>query len=83
MDSRFTESVVEEAALDWLEGLGYAVLPGPEISPGGDALTSTLSQWERESYSQVVLERRLRQALQRLNPQVPADAERFLKERRL
>ncbi len=30
----FTESVVEEAALAWLEALGYAVLHGPEIAPG-------------------------------------------------
>ena len=31
--SRFIESVVEEAALAWLESLGYSVLHGPEISP--------------------------------------------------
>ena len=35
--SGFTESVVEDAALAWLEALGYRVLHGPEISPGGDA----------------------------------------------
>jgi type I restriction enzyme, R subunit len=28
-----TESVVEEAALAWLESLGYAVKHGPEITP--------------------------------------------------
>jgi type I restriction enzyme R subunit len=32
--SAFTESVVEEAALDWLAGLGYAVRHGPEIAAG-------------------------------------------------
>ena len=32
--SRFTESVVEEAALEWLEEPGYAVLPGPDIAAG-------------------------------------------------
>lgn len=31
----FTESVVEDAALAWLESLGYAVLRGPEIASGG------------------------------------------------
>jgi type I restriction enzyme R subunit len=62
-----TESVVEQAALAWLEGLGYTILSGPEIAPGQpDA--------ERDDYGQVILERRLRQALQRLNPAVPADA---------
>ncbi|MFH1968770.1 MAG: type I restriction endonuclease subunit R [Verrucomicrobiota bacterium] len=61
------ESVVEQAALAWLESLGYTIVSGPEIAPGEP-------QAEREDYGQVVLERRLRQALQRLNPQVPADA---------
>lgn len=30
----FTESVVEEAALDWLESLGWTVKQGAEIAPG-------------------------------------------------
>lgn len=30
----FTESIVEDAALAWLESLGYAVLHGLEIAPG-------------------------------------------------
>jgi type I restriction enzyme R subunit len=39
--TRFTESVVEDAALAWLEGLGYGVLYGPEIAfgePGAERL---------------------------------------------
>jgi type I restriction enzyme R subunit len=32
--SNFTESVVEDAALAWLEALGYAVLQGPDIAAG-------------------------------------------------
>jgi hypothetical protein len=36
--ANFTESVVEEAALAWLESLGYAVKHGPEIAPSGDPL---------------------------------------------
>lgn len=63
----FTESVVEQAALAWLESIGYLIASGPEIAPGETAA-------ERDDYGQVVLERRLRQALQRLNPQVPPDA---------
>jgi type I restriction enzyme R subunit len=62
------ESVIEQAALAWLEALGYTVLSGPDIAPGEPAA-------EREDYEQVVLESRLRQALQQLNPQVPADAQ--------
>lgn len=46
----FTESGVEQAALAWLESLGYTILSGPEIAPGE-------SQAERDDYRQVVLER--------------------------
>ncbi len=63
----FTESVIEQAALAWLESMGYLILAGLDIAPG--ELAS-----ERDNYGQVVLEYRLRQALARLNPQVPADA---------
>jgi type I restriction enzyme R subunit len=63
----FTESVVEDAALEWLQGLGYTVLAGPEIAPGEPAA-------ERDDYGQVFLAARLRDALARLNPRVPADA---------
>jgi len=65
--AHLTESEIESAALDWLKALGWETLFGPEIAPGEPAA-------ERVNYGQVVLERRLRQALQRLNPQVPPDA---------
>ncbi len=65
--NHFTESVVEQAALAWLEAQGYDVLSGPQIAPGEPAA-------ERDDYGQVILERRVRQALDRLNPQVPPDA---------
>ena len=32
------------------------------------------SQWERENYSEVILSKRLREALVRLNPSLPAEA---------
>ena len=56
-----TESVVEEAALDWLDGLGWSVARGPDIAP--DTVAA-----ERADYGQVILERRLRDALAQLNP---------------
>ena len=31
---QFTEPIVEEAALAWLETLGYVVLQGPDIAHG-------------------------------------------------
>lgn len=32
--SEFPESVVEQAALAWVEGLGYEILVGPAIAAG-------------------------------------------------
>ena len=63
----FSESEVEEVALKWLEGLGWSVKHGPDIAPGTpDA--------ERDSYDQVVLKRRLNDAVDRLNPDLPYPA---------
>ncbi len=59
-----TESTAGEAALAWLESLGYVVSIGPEIVPSGPSA-------ERDVYGQVALERRLRDALARLNPRAP------------
>jgi hypothetical protein len=46
--SQFTESVVEEVALAWLENLVCAIKHGPDISPGVDTLTLALSQKQRD-----------------------------------
>ena len=64
---RFTESVVENAALAWLESTGWQVAHGPDIAPDMPAA-------ERRDYGEVVLAQRLRDALARLNPQLPAEA---------
>lgn len=32
--AKFTESVVEDAALAWMESLGYIVKQGQDIAPG-------------------------------------------------
>ena len=61
------EAEVEQATLDWLEGLGWQVAHGPDIAP--DAPNA-----ERHDYGQVVLERRLRGAVAELNPALPASA---------
>jgi len=65
----FTETVVEDAALAWLEGLGYAVLHGPDIAAGEPA-------YERidPNFRDVILEGRLRQALAQLNSKLPPEA---------
>ena len=61
------ESVVEQAALAWLEGLDWHIAYGPNIAP--DTLGA-----EREDYGKVVLEQRLRNALAQLNSDLPAAA---------
>jgi len=63
----FFESIVEEAALGWFQDLGYTVLPGPQLAPGEPAA-------ERETFSDVLLVGRLRQAIRQLNPAIPEDA---------
>lgn len=65
----FTESVVESAALAWLEALGYQVLHGPDIAAGEPA-----SERSDPNYREVLLVRRLRQALVRLNSESPPEA---------
>ncbi len=35
--SGITETVVEEACLDWFRALGYATAHGPDIGPDGAA----------------------------------------------
>ena len=62
----FTESVVEQAALDWFRALGYDVIGGPDMPPGPHAL--------RESYADTMFPSVVRGALARLNPNLPAEA---------
>ncbi|MCE2694697.1 MAG: hypothetical protein LW645_10605 [Verrucomicrobiaceae bacterium] len=72
------ESIVEGAALEWFGELGYAVGHGPHLAPGEHAegtLTPALSQGERESYSEVVLVGRLREAIRWLNFSIPEEAQ--------
>jgi type I restriction enzyme, R subunit len=65
----FWESEVEEAALAWLAGLGYTELHGPEIALGEPA-----AERSDPGLRDVVLERRLRDAIARLNPALPGEA---------
>ncbi len=82
-----TESTAEDAALEWLESLGYSIAHGPDIAPAPlpvAAAEAAPSQRgftvaidgpaERSSYEEVVLPGRLKSALAKLNPKIPADA---------
>ena len=61
-----SESVVEQATLDWFRGLGYDVVGGPDMPPGPQSL--------RESYADTIFPSVVRGALDRLNPNLPTDA---------
>ena len=65
--TRFSESVVEDAALAWLESAGWRIAHGPDIAPDMPAA-------ERTDYGEVVLARRLRDGLARHNPELPSEA---------
>ena len=67
--TRLAESHVEEAALAWLQGLGFAILHGPEIAVGMPAAERT-----DPGFRDVILKGRLRDALARHNPELPSDA---------
>src|SRR5256885_2775771 len=69
MPARFTESDAEEAALGWLESLGYSIKHGPAIAFDVDGGERT-----DPGYRDTILQNRLNQALARLNPELPAAA---------
>ncbi len=67
MAVNLVENDVELAALNWFQGLGYAIGHGPHIAPSQPSA-------ERDSFSDVVLVERLRAALRRLNGAMPEEA---------
>jgi type I restriction enzyme R subunit len=62
-----TEDQLEQEALGWLAEVGYSHHYGPDIAPDGTAP-------ERADYRQVILPFRLREAIRRLNPDIPTAA---------
>ncbi|OUQ85786.1 DEAD/DEAH box helicase [Brevibacillus brevis] len=63
----FTEIDLEHATLEWFEELNYGKAYGPDISPEGEYP-------ERQYYHEVILKDRLRDALLRINKQLPLEA---------
>jgi type I restriction enzyme, R subunit len=63
-----TEDQIEQFAIARLSELGYAYQHGPGIAHDG-------KQPERESYEQVLQLGRLRAAVGRINPRIPAAAQ--------
>jgi type I restriction enzyme R subunit len=66
MKNSITENEIEEIALSYLQGLGYTYQLGTIISPDGE-------HPERQ-YNEVVLVTRLRDAIDKLNPNISQDA---------
>lgn len=62
-----TENQLEQETLSWLAEVGYIVRSGPDIAHDGP-------DPERTGYAQVILPERLRAAIGRLNPHIPASA---------
>ena len=72
--TRLTENSIEEFVIQEIERLGYTYIYAPHIAPDGEQL-------ERNSYEEVVLLPRLSEAVERINPNVPAEArEEAIKE---
>ncbi len=65
--SHITENDIELLTIQRLEQLGYSYIYGPAIAPDSDTP-------ERESFEQVLLTVRLQQAVQTINPSLPASA---------
>ena len=59
-DYTFLEDDLEQASLEWLEEIGYEIRNGVEFAPSG-------ANSERKDFGEVVLENRLKFALQRIN----------------
>lgn len=65
--SKLTESAIETLAIERLQALGYSYVYAPDIAP--DA-----AHPERENFTDVILDERLRKAITRINPTLPAAA---------
>lgn len=65
--NHFTEDLLEEAAIEILQNLGYEYASGLDLSPGG-------SQVEREDYKEVILAPRVQSVLRQINAELPEEA---------
>ena len=66
--TKISENHIELLAIERLEALGYAYVYGPDIAPDGETP-------ERASYGDVLLTERLKNAVRRINPFIPAGAQ--------
>ena len=79
------ESTVEDAPRGWFGELGYAIGHGPHRAPGEPAAEREPERngdSRRQSFSEVVLVGRLREAIRRLNPAIPEEARATIRQSR-
>ncbi|MCB2291016.1 type I restriction endonuclease subunit R [Clostridium sp. CS001] len=67
LTENFTEDLLEEAAIEIIQELGYEYAFGPDISHGGD-------NQQRKDYREVILENSVKDALFKINRDLPAEA---------
>ena len=67
MAAKLTESGIETLAIECLQALGFDYIYGPDIAPDS-------ANPERESFAEVLLLSRLRNAVARINPTLPSAA---------
>ena len=66
MMDKITESAIDKFAIELLEKQGYQYIYAPDIAPDSETP-------ERESFEDVLLVERLRNAGGSINPAIPAD----------
>lgn len=64
---KFSEQIVERAAISWFRDCDYQLAYGPELSPDAPAA-------ERDDFETVVLVPRLKAALKKINNHLTEDA---------
>jgi len=69
MSTKITENSIEEFTIELLERLGYQYVYAPDFSPDSE-------RSERKSYEDVLLAERLQNAIHRINPTIPVDAQK-------
>ncbi len=81
--NKITESAIEQYSIDLLEKQGYSYIYGPDIAPDRDVQVPRAQDVQkrppdsetpiRQSFEEVLLLDKLKTAIARINPKIPAD----------
>ncbi len=67
--SNLNENAIEVMVIDLLQRQGYEYIHGPDIAPDSEESPG----WRRDSFEDVLLSQTLREAVQRINADIPED----------